>query len=588
MLDQYRGAEALETHLGSPLDPAGVLSFAQAVALDEHDAYPEAACRALNAWGLAAYYVPHVHGGRLRSFEELLALVRVVARRDLTVAIAHAKTFLGAAPVWVAGSTEQQTRLAERIANHEQVALAYHEQAHGSDMNASEVRAEADGDGYRLSGEKWLVNNATRGTALTVFARTSPAGGPRGFSLFLVEKAALDPATYTHLPRLKTHGIRGADFSGIRFTDCPIPATALLGPLGGGLELSIRTFQLTRTLIPALALGAADTALRTTLAFALERKLYGDTVWALPYPRQTLVDAFVDLLVCECTTIGAARGAHVAPAQMGVWSAVVKYYVPTTVEAVVRSLAGVLGARYYLREGHQWGIFQKLVRDNAIISLFDGNTAVNLQVIAQQLRFLIEYEPGATCELEQQARLAHIFALDAPVGELDPAGLGLSNRGRDDLTQSLPAARAWLEHLRATHDGDPALLDDLATLTAALLEAQAAQVTLRAAGEARYGRQFTKSPAIFELAKRHCALHAAAACLQMWRYNRTRLGGWFGAGEWLALALERLLQTLGLRVEVCPPAYGERLAAVLHDLFDADQLFSILGYRLAPQRVSQN
>src|SRR5205085_4609286 len=59
------------------------------------------------------FYVPDAAGGSLRSFEVLTSLVRSVASRDLTVAIAHAKTFLGVAPVWIAGNSAQQERSEE-------------------------------------------------------------------------------------------------------------------------------------------------------------------------------------------------------------------------------------------------------------------------------------------------------------------------------------------------------------------------------------------------------------------------------------------------------------------------------------------
>src|SRR4051794_9891538 len=95
-------AAALERFLGDPRDAGSRISFREALDLDEREAFPERATLTLDAWGLPRFYVPVASGGALRSFEVLAALARVVARRDLTVAIAHAKTFLGAGPVWVA------------------------------------------------------------------------------------------------------------------------------------------------------------------------------------------------------------------------------------------------------------------------------------------------------------------------------------------------------------------------------------------------------------------------------------------------------------------------------------------------------
>ena len=80
---------------------------------------------------------------------------------------------------------------------------------------------------------------------------------------------------------------------------------------------------------------------------------------------------------------------------MSVWSAVAKYFVPVRVEALVRELAVVPGARHYLREGHFFGHFQKLMRDNAVAGLFDGSTVINLNAISQQRGQLYESRAGS-------------------------------------------------------------------------------------------------------------------------------------------------------------------------------------------------
>src|SRR5205085_5832328 len=153
--------------------------------LDERDEYPQDACRALDDWGLYDYYIPRACGGRLATYPEVLGLLRAVSRRDLTVAIAHSGTFLGAVAVWLAGTPEQRCWLAALIRAGGRVALALTERDHGSDLLGNDVRATRSGESYALSGEKWLIGNATRSAAITLFARTDPDGGPRGFSLFL-------------------------------------------------------------------------------------------------------------------------------------------------------------------------------------------------------------------------------------------------------------------------------------------------------------------------------------------------------------------------------------------------------------------
>jgi len=583
-LRQYRAAAELEQYLGDPSEAEGAFSFRRAVELDEREEYPEEACRLLNEWGLQDYYIPQSCDGRLSSFEEVFSLVRVVARRDLTVAIAHAKTYLGAVAVWVGGNAKQQKRLAEIIKARGQVALGLTERRHGSDLLASEVEARSDGRGYLLSGEKWLINNATRGAALSLFARTDAAGGPRGFSLFLVQKKGLEKDSYLCLPKIKTHGIRGADISGIRFRECPVPPDALIEPAGSGLEVMLKALQVTRTLIPCLSLGAADTALRTTLRFALERRLYGESVFEVPHARTLLLNAFLDLLICDCLSVAASRALHVSTEQMSVWSAIVKYFVPATIERAMRRLALVLGARHYLREEHQWGIFQKMTRDAALVSLFDGSAAVNLNVLGSQLRQLLTHRERSstpqTSDLSE--RMESIFSLDRPLPEFEPRKLQLFNRGCNDLLQGIDCGLARLSRLSSEPGLDAGVLRTICRLAASVKDELNSQHQDLEGLAARYGAAFSKSAELFEVAKSYCRLHAAAACLQMWLCNRHSLGEFFAGGEWLALSLERLLR--GSKSGVRPFSTQTRadgVARELLELYEGRRLFSLIPVQLA-------
>jgi alkylation response protein AidB-like acyl-CoA dehydrogenase len=565
---QYSAAESLEQRLGDPFAPDNVFSFGNAVALDEREEYPEEACEILDALKVSDYYVPSQLGGELKSYEEFIAVLRVIARRDLTVAIAHGKTYLGAVATWVGGSDEQQRRLVDIIRSGSQVALALTERAHGSDLLSSEVEAASVAGGYALSGEKWLINNATRGRALTVFAKTGAGSDPRGFSLFLVEKNG--SSTYKTLPKIKTHGIRGADISGISFDRTLLPEDAVIGRIGAGLEILLKAFQLSRTVITGLSLGAADTALRITVDFALARKLYGDSVFAIPHARRLLCDAFIDLLICECVSIASARSIHVEPEQMSLRSAISKFFVPVTVEKILKSLSVVMGARQYLRQEHCDGVFQKIYRDNAILSLFDGSTAVNLHGIGTQLAQLTRRVEHA----ELSNRLAQIFSLTQTLPDFDPAALTLHNKGRDSILQGFTLSLEKLSSIKPK-DATLELIEDRARSILTEVERLRERV---AASLSDNG--FNKSPEMFEQAEKYCALEAAACCVHMWVHNREELGEFFGRGDWLVLSLERLLMRLGRRRAILPGEHEQHVAEELQRLYHDRQLFSVVPFRL--------
>lgn len=543
-------ARELRTALGDPEDDDNVFSFARAVECDEQERFPEDAAAVLSEWGLYRCFVPRALGGALPAFDESLAIMRAVSRHDPALAVAFGQCFLAATPAWIAGDAEVQRRTAALLFAGSPMSFALTERAHGSDIVAGDVKAETRVGHHVLHGEKWLINNATRAAALCVLARTEPQGGPRGFSLFLFEKARTPTTTFRHLPKMRTHGIRSADISGIVFEGARVDNASVIGTSGSGVEVALGTLLVTRTMCPGFSLGAADTALRLVLRFARERKLYGSTVWNLRPVREQLASAWSDLLVCDALANAGARALHTVPEQISVWAAASKYFVPTRVEEIFRSLASVLGARFYLREEYVCGIFQKLLRDAMVVGLFDGSTMVNLHALALQLQTLArrstESDPG------RAARGRLVFSRGQALPEADLSRLSLTARGANDAVQLLASTAEALADARLQIDVRRSVGSALAALreTLARDERTALAIAPMAARE---------SSELFELARRYCAIHAAACAAGEW------LASGASDGEWLAVALHRLCLLVGC--EHPPPgrrvydAVAEQLAA---------------------------
>lgn len=364
--------------------PAGPLTYGQAVADDRDERFPQLSMESLHAWGYSAYQVPKALGGRLTSLEELLALGRVVARRDPAVAIIANAPVAAAMPVWLAGTPAQQKEVAHSILDGGRVALGLTEQDHGADLLASETTGRRTGTGYVLNGTKWMINNVRLSRFLCLLVRDPERAGLRSLSLLLVDLEALAPSSYELLPKIHTHGVRGADIAGIRFRDALVPSAACIGKPGKGLELTAQSLVVTRALVPGLSLGALDTALRCTIDFLRERRLYGGLAIDMPFVQDELTAAFLDLAVAEVVVSCCVRVLHLLPDLAPISSAVAKYVVPHLIETRMRGLSTVLGARYFLQEGHWFGIFEKLLRDVRLFSLFDGSEPVVLSALAAQ------------------------------------------------------------------------------------------------------------------------------------------------------------------------------------------------------------
>lgn len=568
--------EQLEHHLG-PAGPA-----AERSADDLAEEFPVADVAALDACDLALHYVPEEYGGRLRDFERSAALIRAVAGRDLTVAIAHGKTFLGCVCVWVAGSAEQARRVAALVAAKVPVSWGLTEREHGSDLVNGELTAVVDGEVVRLTGEKYLINNATRGGLVTVLARVTPEGGPRGFDVYLVQRDRLPGGAYEPLPKVPTVGIRGADISGFALREAEVHAVDdRVGEPGTGLETVVRSLQLTRTLCSSLSLGAADHGLVEAVRFASGRELYGKVLADLPAAARTLTECYADHLLNEAFATVATRLIHTVPGELATVSAAVKYLVPVRTEGLLARLRGLLGARAWLLDvrgdevAQGVGEFQKVERDHRIVSLFDGNTVVNLSSLVSQFPMVAR---GHRAGREPEPGLAVAADLTAELPPADFAALRLVPMKGVSVLHNLAPAAAELARLAAR---DPDLtpvagaVDALLAGTRELLGEIAVQPIVPP----------DVPPYAFALARRLATMIAGASAVALWLGNQQAMSAdpLWRKGHWLLAALARL----GVPADdTALDTSHAVLGTVLRDQVFGSRLTSLLHARLVRERTA--
>ncbi|MEV5759941.1 acyl-CoA dehydrogenase family protein [Streptomyces tendae] len=535
--------------LGELAAPDGPFSAERLAALDEREAFPTDACRALEDFGLPRYYVPAEHGGALDDFGVVTRLLRAVSRVDLTVAAAHGKTYLGAVATWIAGDPRRAARLGSRIREGAVVSCALTERHHGSDLLAGEVTAEReDGDGgWRLTGEKWLINNITRADLVTVLARTSPEGGPRGFSLFLVDKERLAPDALSPLPKVPTYGIRGADISGLAFHDAMLPDDALIGAPGQGLEIILKALHVTRTGCMGMSLGAGDHALELAARFAAEATDRGTPLAQVPHVRRELGEAVAGLLLAEAAGVVAARSVHALTGEMSVVSAVAKAFVPAQVDDLVARLLHTLGP-YGLTDADPHGRFAKLERDHRIIGIFDGSSLVNRNALIDQFaRLARAYRKGR----RDEAGLAEATDVHAPLRPFRPEALSLLSGTGASVVAALPSAVDRVHDLAASggaSGGLATLAEGIRRATDGLHERMA---TVRYSPRAVPGHAFG-------LAEQYELCFAAAAAVHLWLSRPDRVDE-----TWLRACLVKALTDLGEPVEAADRDVFDALTDVL-------------------------
>ncbi len=583
ILTQFDKAQELETFLGNPLNADTVLSFEHSVALDEQEAYPEQCIQLLNDWGLHQYYIPEQLGGKLRSIEELFSMARTISRRDLTTVISHAVTFLGAIDIWIGGSFEQQKALAAMIKERKIIALSLTEKKHGSDLMSNEVCAEAYQEGYKINGEKWLFNQAHNSSAVTMLVKTDTSNTPRSYSLFFINKDEVATGQLSSIGKIKTHGVRGMDMGGLTLQDAILPKETRIGKKGAGLEIAIKGLQVTRMLCASFSMGAMDTALRTVIQFAVQRELYGDSIIQMPRYKNSLVKIFTKVLISECLSFTSARALHVIPKQFTVISAIVKSSVPVFSEAVLQELTHLFGARYYLREEFNFGIFQKVLRDNATVSLFDGNTAVNQHAILLQLKYLAynrskEWNNRSAQIIENHAV---IYDLSAPLPSLDFSKLDVISKGKDDLIFGLKMATEKITQELEETPLDHCLLQRIQQCLQKIEIKQKALDATLLSDEVQLGNVYAIPALYYTYAEQYGYFHMAASCVQIWHHNKTVVHEHFNSPVWVLACLTFICEALDITVNPLTESEEDLIVDAIVELYHKNQLFSIIPQSLA-------
>lgn len=433
---RHREPDDLEVRFGDPRVP-GPFDYASIVADDEARRVSAAAEALLDEWDAAADFVPAALGGRWVSTEDLVRRWRPIFRRDPSLGLGHGLTTLTAAVnVWIAGDGVQRAAVATRLLRGERIAVALDE-LDGGDLEHVACAAALDGDRWLVSGVKQVVDNADRAESMLILARTGPEPGPRSHSLLLWHR---DAATGSHVDtgrRVLTGGTRGRRLGTAEFHDLPVPADRTVGPPGSGVPTARTASQVTRAVLPALAVATVDSSLDLAVRYAADRSLYGGTVLDLPQSRALLAGAIADFLLADAFSSVVVRGLHLAPEDCLIPTAASGYLVPQLLSSAMQDLSVLFGSTFYARV-EPYDVFEKFLRDVAVLPIGHDGTDACLRTIEANL------DGWLGCSRRTDATDHPWFRLGAPLGPLAFDRLGLGVGGRDPLGAALrdPAVRA--------------------------------------------------------------------------------------------------------------------------------------------------
>jgi alkylation response protein AidB-like acyl-CoA dehydrogenase len=352
----------------------------RAAEIDEKQEFPWDLKELLAQQDLLGTCFEERHGGTALDTIAQSILIEEIARADATTSLIPIVQKLGALPILLAGSDEQKDRCLPRLASGEWLAaFALTEAAAGSDVAANRMRAARAGDSYVLNGSKRFITHGSVANLLTVFALTDPeAGGRKGMSAFIVETATPGFGA----PRVEHKmGIRGSPTAELTFDGVQVPLDNRLGNEGDGFKIAMATLDRSRLGIAAQAVGIAQGALDAAVAYAADRKQFGQRVVDFQGIQWMLADMASQTEAARQLTYAAAARVDAQASDLPYWTSSAKLVAGDVAMKVTTDAVQVLGGYGYITEYP----VERMMRDAKITQLYEGTQQIQRLIVARQV-----------------------------------------------------------------------------------------------------------------------------------------------------------------------------------------------------------
>ena len=339
--------------------------------------FPRELFRTLGKAGLMGLPYPERHGGAEQPYEVYLQVLEELSRGWLAVGLGTSVHTLACYPLAAFGTDEQQERwLPDMLGGELLGAYCLSEAGSGSDAAALQTKAVLDGESWVVDGAKAWVTHGGEADFYNVMVRT---GGPgaKGISCLLAE--ATTPGLSPQTPERKM-GMRSSTTATVLLEQARVPADRLLGEQGQGFRIAMSALDGGRLGIAACAVGLAQAALDTAVAYAGERRQFGQ--------RIADFQGLSFLLADMATQVEAARALYLATARkrdagqpFGPQAAMSKLFATDTAMRVTTDAVQVLGGYGYVEDFPA----ERYLREAKILQIVEGTNQVQRVVIGRSL-----------------------------------------------------------------------------------------------------------------------------------------------------------------------------------------------------------
>ncbi|MEW9918498.1 acyl-CoA dehydrogenase family protein [Marimonas sp. MJW-29] len=306
-----------------------------------------------------------------------LCLIReTLARHDGLADFAFAMQGLGTGAISLFGTPEQQAEWLPKTRSGEAIsAFALTEPQSGSDVAASTMTAETDGNGFVLNGRKTWISNGGIADVYTVFARTGEAPGAKGLSAFVVPADTPGLKVEERLEVMAPHPL-----ATLHFDDVRIPGSALIGERGKGFAIAMSVLDVFRSTVAAAALGFARRALDEAIDRVTSRTVQGAPLSDLQMVQGHIADMALDVDASALLVYRAAWTKDSGAPRVTREAAMAKLFATDHAQQVIDKAVQLHGG-----DGVRHGqMVESLYREIRALRIYEGASDVQRVVIARQ------------------------------------------------------------------------------------------------------------------------------------------------------------------------------------------------------------